>query len=76
MFYVLNILKKPVEQYVSKVAFVQSWVTLTLPGILYLIGVWQDQFIQRLWLIILLASIIYFIKEANDIKDILIRFDK
>ncbi len=76
MFYVLNILKKPVEQYVSKVAFVQSWVTLTLPAILYLIGVWQDQFIQRLWLIILLASIIYFIKEANDIKDILIRFDK
>ncbi|MEH6940727.1 AmiS/UreI family transporter [Bacillus sp. JJ722] len=68
LFYVLNILKKPIEQYVSKVAFVQSWITLTIPAMFYLVGVWQLLFIQRIWLIVLIVSIIYFIKEALDLK--------
>ncbi|WP_042347177.1 AmiS/UreI family transporter [Bacillus massiliigorillae] len=68
LFYVLNVLKKPIANYVSKVANVQSWVTLTIPAMLYLIGVWELVFVQRLWIILLIASIIYFVKGAFDLK--------
>lgn len=51
LFYVLNILKKQVADYVGKVAFVQSFVTLTIPALLSLIGIWEDSMVQQMWLV-------------------------
>lgn len=68
LFYTLNITGKAIEQYVSKVAMIQSWCTLTIPSLLYFIGVWQNDIVQHASLIILLVSIGYFIKGAMDLK--------
>lgn len=68
LFYALNILKKPIEEYVGKVALVQSFVTLTFPALLSFIGMWEDLVIQRLWLVVLSVSILYFIKGAVDLR--------
>ncbi|MFS0784492.1 AmiS/UreI family transporter [Bacillus sp. 1P06AnD] len=68
LFYVLNILKKPVEEYVGNVALVQSFVTLTFPAIFTLMGMWDDVLIQRIWLVVLAASILYFIKGAVGLR--------
>ncbi|MFJ7977237.1 AmiS/UreI family transporter [Peribacillus sp. NPDC096379] len=68
LFYALNILKKPIEEYVGKVALVQSFVTLTFPALLSFIGMWGDLVIQRLWLVVLSVSILYFIKGAVDLR--------
>lgn len=68
LFYTLNVPGKPIEDYVSKVAMVQSWLTLTVPSLLYFIGVWNSLFIQRAFLVILVFSIVYFIKGAIDLR--------
>ncbi|KMY48483.1 AmiS/UreI family transporter [Peribacillus loiseleuriae] len=68
LFYALNILKKPIEEYVGKVALVQSFVTLTFPALLSFIGMWEDLVIQRLWLVVLSVSILYFIKGAVELR--------
>ncbi|MGE8079915.1 AmiS/UreI family transporter [Peribacillus loiseleuriae] len=68
LFYALNILKKPIEEYVGKVALVQSFVTLTFPALLSFIGMWEELVIQRLWLVVLSVSILYFIKGAVDLR--------
>jgi len=68
LFFALNAWGKPLEQFTSKVAFVQSWVTLTIPSLLYFIGVWSDELVQLIWLIVLSLSALYFIYEALKIK--------
>ncbi|MEH6942879.1 AmiS/UreI family transporter [Bacillus sp. JJ722] len=68
LFYTLNITRKAIEHYVSKVAMIQSWCTLTIPSLLYFIGVWQIDIVQQVSLFILLVSIGYFIKGAMDLK--------
>ncbi|MBA9026618.1 AmiS/UreI family transporter [Peribacillus huizhouensis] len=68
LFYALNILKKPIEEFVGKVALVQSFVTLTFPALLSFIGVWEELVIQRIWLVVLSASILYFIKGAVNLR--------
>lgn len=60
LYYVLNVLQKPYADYVGKVAFVQSFVTLTFPALLTLVGAWEEAVVQRVWLVVLVLSVLYF----------------
>jgi len=63
LFFLANTLKRMINAYVAKVAFVQSWVTLTLPSLLYFTGVWGTALVQMLWLYVSILSIVYFLVE-------------
>ncbi|WP_433773374.1 AmiS/UreI family transporter [Bacillus wiedmannii] len=60
LFFVLNVQKKNVNQYLGRIAFVQSWVTLTLPSLFYFMGVWGEGFVYELWVYVSVISILYF----------------
>ncbi|MBG9532624.1 MULTISPECIES: AmiS/UreI family transporter [Bacillus cereus group] len=60
LFFVLNTQKKNINQYLGRIAFVQSWVTLTLPSLFYFIGVWGEGFVYELWVYVSVISILYF----------------
>ncbi|HDR4420543.1 TPA: AmiS/UreI family transporter [Bacillus cereus] len=60
LFFVLNTQKKNINQYLGRIAFVQSWVTLTLPSLFYFMGVWGEGFIYDLWVYVSVISILYF----------------
>ncbi|KAA0790395.1 AmiS/UreI family transporter [Bacillus sp. BB081] len=49
LFFVLNTQKKNINQYLGRIAFVQSWVTLTLPSLFYFMGVWGEGFVYEAW---------------------------
>lgn len=68
LFYVLNIPKKPVADYVGKVTLIQSFVTLTFPALLSLIGIWEEAMIQRVWLVVLSVFILYFVKTGLEVR--------
>ncbi|MEH7331571.1 AmiS/UreI family transporter [Neobacillus drentensis] len=61
LFFLSNALNKKIEHYIGLVAFVQSWVTLTIPALLYFLGVWNTQNVYRIWTCILILAIFYFI---------------
>ncbi|HDR7666934.1 Transporter [Bacillus cereus] len=60
LFFVLNTQKKNINQYLGRIAFVQSWVTLTLPSLFYFMGVWGEGFVYDLWVYVSVISILYF----------------
>ncbi|CAG9613566.1 hypothetical protein BACCIP111899_02781 [Bacillus rhizoplanae] len=60
LFFISNVQKKNINHYIGKIAFVQSWVTLTCPALLSLIGVWENAYVYNLWIYISILSIIYF----------------
>ncbi|WP_338453409.1 AmiS/UreI family transporter [Niallia oryzisoli] len=60
LFFLSNSLQMNVDRYLSMVAFVQSWVTLTIPSILYFFGVWNTPIVNQIWFFVLINSIIYF----------------
>ena len=60
LFFVLNTQKKNINQYLGRIAFVQSWVTLTLPSLVYFMGVWGEGFVYELWVYVSIISILYF----------------
>ncbi|MDM5270415.1 AmiS/UreI family transporter [Bacillus wiedmannii] len=60
LFFVLNTQKKNINQYLGRIAFVQSWVTLTLPSLFYFMGVWGEGFLYDLWVYVSVISILYF----------------
>ncbi|RLQ90630.1 AmiS/UreI family transporter [Falsibacillus albus] len=60
LFYLLNTGKKKIEVYIGKVALVQSWVTLTLPAMLSLAGVWSNPLVVQIWTWVCAGSIFYF----------------
>ncbi|MBY6037400.1 AmiS/UreI family transporter [Fictibacillus nanhaiensis] len=64
LFYLSSALKKPYEGYIGKVAFVQSWVTLTLPSLFMLLDLWQIAELQQIWLYVCIVSSLYFGVEA------------
>jgi putative amide transporter protein len=64
LFYISSALKKPYDAYIGRVAFVQSWVTLTLPSLFMLLDMWQIAKLQQLWIYVCLASFVYFAVEA------------
>ncbi len=60
LFFVLNTQKKNINQYLGRIAFIQSWVTLTLPSLFYFMGVWGEGFVYELWVYVSVISILYF----------------
>ncbi|MCU5596535.1 AmiS/UreI family transporter [Bacillus wiedmannii] len=60
LFFVLNTQKKNINQYLGRIAFVQSWVTLTLPSLFYFMGVWGEGFVYELWVYVSVIAILYF----------------
>jgi putative amide transporter protein len=60
LFFLSNSLKMKIDHYLGMVAFIQSWVTLTIPSLLYFLGVWNTPAVNQIWLIVLIASIVYF----------------
>ncbi|WP_420490135.1 hypothetical protein [Neobacillus drentensis] len=43
------------------VTFVQSWVTLTIPEILYFKGNWNTQIVHQIWICVVILAIVYFV---------------
>ncbi|MED1864827.1 AmiS/UreI family transporter [Fictibacillus nanhaiensis] len=64
LFFLSSALKKPYENYIGRVAFVQSWVTLTLPSLFMLLDFWQNAKLQEIWTYICIGSMVYFVVEA------------
>jgi putative amide transporter protein len=61
LFFLSNTLNKKIERYIGYVALVQSWVTLTIPALLYFVGVWSNPIVVQIWIIVLAVSIISFV---------------
>jgi putative amide transporter protein len=64
LFFLSSALKKPYEAYIGRVAFVQSWVTLTLPSLFMMLDMWPVAKLQQIWIYVCLASSVYFTVEA------------
>lgn len=60
LFFLSNSLHKNIDYYLGAVAFIQSWVTLTIPALLYFLGVWNTPIVKQIWSCVLIASIVYF----------------
>ncbi|MEO2076354.1 MAG: AmiS/UreI family transporter [Bacillus sp. (in: firmicutes)] len=61
LFFLSNALNRKIDHYIGMVAFVQSWVTLTLPALLYFLGVWDTPVMNQIWFYVLIISIFSFI---------------
>ncbi|MDR4987002.1 acetamide transporter [Bacillus cereus] len=60
LFFVLNVQKKNINQYLGRIAFVQSWVTLTLPSLFYFMGIWGEPLVYEISVYVSVVSILYF----------------
>jgi putative amide transporter protein len=61
LFFLSNALDKKIDHYIGKVAFVQSWVTLTIPALLYFLGIWNTHIVIQIWTSVLILAIFYFV---------------
>ena len=68
LFYVLNILKKTVADYVGKVACIQSFVILIIPALLAFICLWGEEITQMIWLVVLVVSAVYFVSSGLKLR--------
>jgi putative amide transporter protein len=60
LFFLSNSLKKKIDRYIGYVAFVQSWVTLTIPALLFFLGIWNTPVVIQIMSIVLILSLIFF----------------
>ncbi|MGG0727665.1 AmiS/UreI family transporter [Bacillus paramycoides] len=60
LFFVLNVQKKNINQYLGRIAFVQSWITLTLPSLFYFMGIWGESVVYEISVYVSVVSILYF----------------
>lgn len=60
LFYLSNALKKNIDSYIGIVAFIQSWVTLTIPAMLYFLGIWNSPTTIQIWTYVLLLGFVAF----------------
>lgn len=68
LFFLINTLNLNIEKYVGLVAFIQSWVTLTIPSVLFFLGVWNTPSVIQIWMYVLILSIIAFVLSFFKIK--------
>jgi putative amide transporter protein len=68
LFFLSNALNKKIDHYIGMVAFVQSWVTLTIPALLYFLGVWNTHFVNQIWTCVLILAIVYFVVSFFRLK--------
>lgn len=60
LFFLSNALNKKIDSYIGVVAFVQSWVTLTIPALLYFLGVWNKPVVNQIFTYVLTLAFVYF----------------
>lgn len=60
LFFLSNALKKKIDPYIGKVAFVQSWVTLTIPALFYFLGISNSPLVAQIWTYVLILGFVYF----------------
>lgn len=60
LFFLSNTLKKKIDAFIGIVAFIESWVTLTIPALLFFTGVWNNATVQQVWSYVLILSIVLF----------------
>lgn len=68
LFFLSNALKKKIDGYIGKVAFIQSWVTLTVPSMLSLTGVSGTPMANELLTFTSLVAMAYFLLAIIPIK--------
>lgn len=68
LFFAGFVLGKKIERYTGIVAMIQSWVTITLPAFLMILGVWQNEAVTKVWIVVLGAAILYFV--INEVKSV------
>lgn len=68
LFFLSNCLQKNIDSYIGRVAFVQSWVTLTIPSLLYFLGVWNTPVVYQIWSYVLIGSTLYFIMSLYKVR--------
>lgn len=68
LFFLSNALNKKIDHYIGRVAFVQSWVTLTIPALLYFLGVWSSKIVYQIWTCVLILAIVYFVVSYFRLK--------
>ena len=68
LFFLSNALNKKIDRYIGRVAFVQSWVTLTIPALLYFLGVWSSKMVNQIWTCVLILAIAYFVVSFFKLK--------
>lgn len=61
LFFLSMALNKKIDIYIGKVAFVQSWVTLTIPSLFTLTGAWKMEYVLNIWIYVQILSIVYFV---------------
>ncbi|MCM3768457.1 AmiS/UreI family transporter [Neobacillus niacini] len=60
LFFLSNSMQMKIDHYLGMVAIIQSWVTLTIPALLYFLGIWNTPIVEQVWLIVLIGSFAYF----------------
>ncbi|MBS4174857.1 AmiS/UreI family transporter [Bacillus sp. FJAT-49736] len=60
LFFLSMAQNKKIDSYIGKIAFVQSWITLTIPSIFSLTGAWKIEYVENIWIFVQVLSIIYF----------------
>jgi len=60
LFFLSMALNKKIDIYIGKVAFVQSWVTLTIPSLFSLTGAWKIEYVSNIWIYVQVISLVYF----------------
>lgn len=60
LFFLSNSLGKKIDTYIGIVAMVQSWVTATIPALLYFLGLWGTPLVNQIWTAVLVLAIVYF----------------
>ncbi|TDL73565.1 acetamide transporter [Rhodococcus qingshengii] len=61
LFFLTGSLNKKIDGYVGIAAIVLSWVTLTIPAMLYFLGVWNTPAVQQIWTWVLILTIVFFV---------------
>jgi putative amide transporter protein len=57
LFFLTGSLKLKIDAYVGIVAIVLSWVTLTIPAMLYFLGVWNTPGVNQIYIWVLILTI-------------------
>lgn len=60
LFFLSMALNKKIDIYIGKVAFIQSWITLTIPSLFSLTGVWKTELVSNLWVYVQVIALVYF----------------
>ncbi|RTR30034.1 acetamide transporter [Robertmurraya yapensis] len=61
LYFIINTTNKKIHYYVGIVACIQSWVTLTIPALLFFLGISNNPSVNQGMIYVLILSILYFV---------------